>query len=510
MPKVSIGSHFFKRSRLEYRDWVSAVIREFIQNSQDAGASLVEFTLVEKDNDHSVLTCKDNGRGMDRETLERVFFALGETSKRSDGSVGGFGKARELTCFSMDGYSIRTRHLSVYGEGDEYSIDETGEYVDGCEFQIQIDASYNRIQSAIKSYFSYSNPLCSVIFNGQKVQFCEAKKEHIRDLSFAKVFVDKKSELINNCVVRVNGLMMYNRYISAKTAVYIELDSERSRELLTANRDGISGDDINTELDRFFNELAVDVRSALMKKNRNKTTLFTGENGFKTVMPHNFCEEKNVETRTMETFVGSSSFTVSTSYNSNAISNTNNNTSYSPSYNMFDYYNIYLFDETEDTDYYSKMRSVIDKYSPLVWQKENSLGGNRSKLIRMWYAACEFCAEIFMEHTKRISPLKFGVGWIFSDTKNACCLSRNVDNSSVHFFCLCPVDMQGNMKYSICKKEDMHKMAFIALHEICHIADSFHNEDFANNLTYMSSILSSRMNECIHRMKNSLVMQGSY
>lgn len=98
----------------------------------------------------------------------------------------------------------------------------------------------------------------------------------------------------------------------------------------------------------------------------------------------------------------------------------------------------------------------------------------------------------------------------FSSEKTAVCSGRKVDNENVYFFCLCPVDMDGRMKYSVCDKEDMHKLAFIALHEVCHVIDEFHNEDFANNLTYMSSILSSRMSECVGRMKNGLQLAGDY
>ncbi len=501
MAKINIGSKFFKRSRLEYSDWVLAVIRELVQNSQDAGSSLISLNLTKIEDQTCLLVCSDNGRGMNRETLEKVFFALGETSKDQDNDTGGFGKARELTCFSMDSYEIRTNDILVQGSGDEYHIYEGSEHVNGCSFSIIIDASYEEINRAINRYFSHSNPTCTVELNGSRIDNFPNIGSYRRSLSFGNVYVNENTGNNGNmCYIRVNGLFMYSRYISAKASVYLELNPSMSRKILTANRDGIASREFNAEIDKFFNELAVDIWSALKKKNNNKSQFFLGYNGFKTFTPkRDYVRKSYSSNQENQEYVASYSSTETVIAHNEQLNKNNTNR---PG-NLFDYYNMYILDETENTEYYSLMRSKIDRYNPKMWLDEKSFGGNRSKLIRMWYAACEFCAELYTELNKNCEPFKMGIGWVFSDSKEAVCASRKIKNDVVHFLCLRPVDMDGKVVYSISDKNDWHKLAFLALHEVCHIGEEYHNERFAGMMTNLSYILSSRMKEVFERMERA-------
>lgn len=499
MPKITVGSRFFKRSRLEYRDWILAVIRELSQNSQDENATYIKFKVQPIDDNNSILTCSDDGNGMDIDTLEKVFFALGESSKGGGDKTGGFGKARELICFSMDRYEIRTRNIHVNGSGDSYEISESNEYVNGCEFIIHIDASENAVCQAIHNYFSYSNPRCSVYLNDNCINSFANIGKFVRRISFADVYVNEKNNHNNACFVRVNGLFMYSRYINAPAAVYVEIDSHLSRAVLTANRDGIVGHILNTELDSFFNELSVDIRSSLMKKNNNKTQLIgSSKKSFKTISPKN---NNNTYSFQSEDLASNDLILAKNNANTNNSNNTNNKIDILPSNLSFaEHYNVFILDETENNEYYKNMRSKIDRYNPMFWVKEKNLGGNRSKLMRMWYAICEFCLEIYAE--RKNDSVTFGVGWVFHENKQACHSLRNVDSNNVHFLCLNPVNMDGEVVYSISDKQDWHKLAFLALHEVCHVNNRYHDEDFASDFTEMSYILSYRMNELFNRIKS--------
>jgi hypothetical protein len=60
---------------------------------------------------------------MTYDVLDDVYFAIGHTTKTADdGSVGGFGRARLMTCFSQDRYSILTKDNFVVGEGGDFDI----------------------------------------------------------------------------------------------------------------------------------------------------------------------------------------------------------------------------------------------------------------------------------------------------------------------------------------------------------------------------------------------------
>ncbi len=80
---------------------------------------------------------------MSHDVLEDVYFRLGETTKGGSGengsaSIGGFGRARLLTCFAQEAYTIRTQNVAAFGSGAEYHIDTTDAWHVGCEFVIDV------------------------------------------------------------------------------------------------------------------------------------------------------------------------------------------------------------------------------------------------------------------------------------------------------------------------------------------------------------------------------------
>lgn len=84
----------------------ACLFREFLQNSRDAGATRVDFTLSETDT-HVVLVAADNGKGMNYATIENglVTFA---GSVKAVGAAGGFGMAKQILVYSPDETTIIT------------------------------------------------------------------------------------------------------------------------------------------------------------------------------------------------------------------------------------------------------------------------------------------------------------------------------------------------------------------------------------------------------------------
>ncbi len=120
---VKMNKTFFRKERDHfYSDWYLAFWRELFQNSNDAGAKNINISLHEKPGRSSFgeirkepqtvvrVVFADDGCGMTYDTLDKVYFQIGESTKDGDGSsVGGFGRARLMTCFSQDRYSILTK-----------------------------------------------------------------------------------------------------------------------------------------------------------------------------------------------------------------------------------------------------------------------------------------------------------------------------------------------------------------------------------------------------------------
>jgi hypothetical protein len=129
-------SFFIKERDTSYDWWQMAWWREQFQNSTDAGAKNIRITLKEEEarggfseyrgsEPRTVVRVvfADDGCGMSRNTLENVFFKPGRSTKVGDGGmVGGFGRARLMTCFAQDRYSIMTKNSFVLGNGEKYQI----------------------------------------------------------------------------------------------------------------------------------------------------------------------------------------------------------------------------------------------------------------------------------------------------------------------------------------------------------------------------------------------------
>ena len=128
--RIPKAFHIAERNRA-YTDWTISIFREFFQNSTDAGAKRVDIRIGEavpkgyKGGDPGAkrvtrLVFEDDGGGMSADVLRNVYFALGETTKGTGESVGGFGRARIMQTFANVRYSVRTQNLLVEGDGSDY------------------------------------------------------------------------------------------------------------------------------------------------------------------------------------------------------------------------------------------------------------------------------------------------------------------------------------------------------------------------------------------------------
>jgi hypothetical protein len=93
--------HFKTRIKHQYNNPSLAIVREILQNSQDAGATRVDFTFAKNE-----FSASDNGKGMDIESFRSFYLTLGG-SKKDSGSIGGFGAAKELLSFAWESWMCK-------------------------------------------------------------------------------------------------------------------------------------------------------------------------------------------------------------------------------------------------------------------------------------------------------------------------------------------------------------------------------------------------------------------
>lgn len=131
--KVSTPKEFFisERDRF-YSDWTLSFWREFFQNSVDAGAKRIDITVETAEprgsfDDHAPemdavtrIVFSDDGCGMSESVLNNVYFSIGATTKEGGDNIGGYGRARLMTCFANLRYSILTTDRFVMGDGADW------------------------------------------------------------------------------------------------------------------------------------------------------------------------------------------------------------------------------------------------------------------------------------------------------------------------------------------------------------------------------------------------------
>jgi len=295
---ITIGAEFFASAKQDYSNWKEKWFREAVQNAVDAGATKVDISVTSLDENQRELPrdmtpeqaatvrfirvgVEDNGRGMDEEILFGKFLVLGGTGKRAAaGSVGGFGKAKELLLLPWVSWVLFTRGIVVSGHGIQYE-QRSSSAIEGTILSVVMAADDATSEAAAISFLKKCNlPQVRFRVNGKEVKANLKPGELIRSLEGkADIYYDKKQKLESPVMlVRVQGIYMFERWISSEVegTTIVELTG-RSTDLLTANRDGLRDYNLERALDTFQNEIAADTKSALKKKKNLVHEIYEGK-----------------------------------------------------------------------------------------------------------------------------------------------------------------------------------------------------------------------------------------
>jgi hypothetical protein len=501
MGRVRFSADFFKKERNQlYSAWRTSFWRELFQNSIDQHATEVRILLLQGNNCVGVRFA-DDGPGMTRQVLEDVYFAIGATTKTAN-EIGGMGRARVLTCFSMKSYQLRSQDYLVIGQSGEYEVNDAP-YVRGCALRIEVDDStLEDLQAALMTFLSESRIAARIYLNDTLItRRAPLNGRAIRDLvrdgvSFAKVYVNKSAE--PKVIVRVNGVAMYTVHTSAKAQVVVELDPTTSRQVLTANRDGMHWKYSNV-LEEFVRELAVNTNSSLRPRFTSHTTVTRG-GGMKTIRP------KAVKPLRTEVVAPAPDRSMPTG----AMLPVNVDDTYvehtMPHTDFFGWLaqtfgDIYVYDETDN----ATMHAAVVNYVPDNWRimtvdrgrRTYRRGSNLVRVLLMWQTAIAYALEVAMAQLKK-TELAYGVGFVFADDRLA--EHRTEDNG--HVFSLCPVNADGKLIYKVTGRKALKRLMSLAKHEVTHVGERYHDEDFARLREEIDMEFDEA--ECLRRMKTAL------
>lgn len=489
MATVTVPPEFFRGELKVYSDWQAALARELFQNSVDAGATQIDVSFVQQSDSETTLVFQDNGTGMDRDTLENVFFALGRTTKAGLDTVGGFGRARIITCFAQRSYRIYTSDVKVSGEGGSYTIDDVSP-VPGCRFEIDlIENEGDNVYHGLRRFLALSSIPATVSVDGVVVTapvVLGRAKRVLRDASnkpWAKIY----TEAGGGCVVRVNGLFMYRDWLSYDQRVVVELEPSQSRTVLNATRGGLV-EPYDSQLSHFLEQLVVNQREAFKPDVKPVAVLIPG-NGFINQTYQNITPGMLVAASPPQGLV-EEPVTAADTLTQNMASPTQTQDrpvlgwAVHPETPMSSGFGFDVFMLAEHPT--SSTKRQLRSWNPTNW--DTSRGQRRRKLLLTWKTAVEIAFETLAELHGKALPVSWAPGWVFDE--NVAALHCSVEQGSL--ILLNPIDQNGRIRYNLSLTEARQELLVVAAHEACHTIVAEHNERFANLLTQLVGALDMR------------------
>lgn len=245
---VIIPDTFYRReARNQYENIARAIVRECLQNSQDAGASRIEFEVSD-----GRLSVGDNGSGLNLEQFQARLLTLGASEKET-GSVGGFGAAKKLLLFAHDEWSVTGQRFKATGTfyKDIKTVD--GHRSRGLQIEMVSDLIVaEEIKSALVDILAGSRVKPSITFNGEKMGQGRALRSNqvANEFPFGTLYVVKSGltddfdENGGRLTVRTNGIVTAFDVCGTPYQWYLEIDGCQtpSTEVLTESRDHLKYD----------------------------------------------------------------------------------------------------------------------------------------------------------------------------------------------------------------------------------------------------------------------------
>ena len=471
MHSITIGPEFFAKAKNDYANWQWAIAREFAQNSIDApGCDEIAVAIsYDPATDTTLLIVKNNGEAMDKDVLVGKLLCLGGSGKNFAGTVGGFGKAKEVLYLCHRSYVIRTGTLRVAGSGANYDLDEGLPNLHGTESTVTVAGDQ---VDALKTQFARFAALTQwagdFILCGDDVSTALRKGSRRKDFDWGVIYTN--NSIPGTLLCRMGGIPMFIKPIRYKGMVLVELTGT-SGDVLTANRDGLKGN-YAYEIDQFIAEIAVNTKSAF--KDRKKKVEKVRFAGYKL---QGCCDDE-------EAALGEAVKTVTPVYVKDALleavasTTTKAQAADAPALSVSDVEKFFR------PEFF--LKSEIGGKIP-SWFLPNGFSDNSKRLITTWIGLLvELAAITGLKKT-------FSIGFIF-DPEVEGQYERENGEDVVYVSPATIVEKPGmprqlKVKWKFNAAGNWTLLA-LALHEFCHLEGySSHDEDYAGRLTDLFALV---------------------
>ena len=543
---VTPKEYYVTRRMDGHADWRLAFWRELFQNSTDAGANVFDIKVSEapaigafgrETESRNIIRVmfKDNGTGMSLETLRDVFFSPGKSTKNTSDTVGGFGTARLMLCFSQARYAIDTNGLRAEGDGSEYIIgesfkDDPSRIDKGCRFTIDIELKENYYSNSshkmiekLHDYLDMSQISGNIYLNDELLKNKLYRGKTRRELIlpngevFGTVHLSSGEKAIRNkVIVRQNGAMMFTRTGGGRSQIIVEIDPKHGRLALAENRDSLRQPYLDA-FDDMIREVTIDENSALKDKSGKKLINISGPRGTITLI--------NKPKKSINININNDGQAHDAEVSFNEIEESDYVGGMVQPINFrreqFDIVHYDMPDimmSIEDLKKYPKMKKVVSRYDPRNWgvarPEVGRVGVQAHQTLAAWIVACENAVKVLQSiaQSDDYREIKIVPGWLFPKPEEQYFVDRYVTTltearcenieGSTYSLLLNPITTDGKAKYHLSKftlpndKNDetmgMAAMISIACHEVTHMVNDYHNESFASLYTHIMGKIDSR------------------
>lgn len=488
MAQVKIGPDFFQNAKKDYASWQWALAREFMQNSVDCGSSEIRITLALR-NGNTLLEVANNGEPMTEDVLVNKLLSLGSSGKRFNGSVGGFGKAKELLYFCWLSYTIHSGAHQVEGSGAEYTI-RKAKMLHGTGSRIEIPGDcVKRMSEHFIAFTALSNIKAQVWVNGVRVEDRLHNGYFRRELPFGRVHTNRQLE--NVLVVRIAGTPMFTAFTRWDGCVVLELNGT-SADHLTANRDGLLADP-RMQLEEFMADLLVNKTKAL-RQPCTEYTLYPGNKLRATAFQKRPAQQAAQASRSTlhageeaAPALDVPQIALRESYVSMDV-RTDHQSEQRSEQALRIANNFVIKNETGNV-VKPAFRPDNDKFSPYAY-----------RLLMMWTRVLLELHRIFEVEAD------FSVGFLFTKEDTIAQYEHSKEYGRVYF--INPVIVDGSnwtkrFQTSFNKaRGDLNQIVITALHELAHgMGYHDHDENYANKVTDMAGVILSHTRELVNAIR---------
>lgn len=488
---ITIGPEFFITALKDYSDWQIKWWREAIQNAVDAGGLHIACDAVKQSDGTMLVSCDDDGRGMDEDTIITKFLVLGGSTKKGEsGAAGGFGKAKELLLLPWISWRIHSRDTIVEGAGIDYKVSR-GPMRKGTRLDVVMPPDKSTDDAIALGFLQKCNlPAINFTVNGKRAKADLAGASLVSQVpDKVDIFFTPSAEKQSYIYVRTRGLFMFTSYVGEVPGFILAELIAPSIEILTANRDGFRDYSTQNAVNKLAERIAKDNMSALKNKQGLIRQKFEGTGKFRAKERASMLLDQ----------IGPYGAGDLSSQNTEAIVQTMGS------------YVRHEEEKLQSMPSTAVVQAMLDQHflgpnhleaavKQLVWEPDfflvNEVDGFRVpkkffpatmtpsvlKLAKTWV---ELCRYVMMQLG---SEAHFGAGFVFSESAAAEAITdEDKEGRTEQWLMLNPFkDMRDRTTlWRPAQDADLKWMYAAAIHEATHIADriSYHDESFASALT---------------------------